>query len=189
MKKVIALTFTFLICISFCSCGGAENTGRNNGNKEITITKEELAKHSEYIELTTENWEEFIEIKKEDVIETDAFGEETGTHTNVWVVLKDGCYVSEDHALRFSCFIEGNDEREFTYDVVFFDNLIDLEGRKLILPANPTRNITCEKVKGTVLKLTLPDDKWNIDEDGNKYLILKGFGKIDDLNVIYDTFI
>ena len=67
---------TAVLCISLCACGGSTetNSGNNTDNKteesgkEIVISKEELATCSEYIELTTENWNDYIEIVEKEVI-------------------------------------------------------------------------------------------------------------------------
>ena len=56
MKKKIVLILATLVCISLCACGGSNKT--EESGKEIVISKEELATHSEYIELTTENLNE-----------------------------------------------------------------------------------------------------------------------------------
>ena len=84
MKKIISALLALAFCISLCACGGSESNSGNNADnnteesgKEIVISKEELASYSEYIELTTENWSDYIEIVEE-IIEKDAFGEETG---------------------------------------------------------------------------------------------------------------
>ena len=75
MKKNILLLLAVVLCVSLCACGGSESNSGNNADnkteesgKEIVISKEELATCSEYIELTTENWNDYIEIVEKEVI-------------------------------------------------------------------------------------------------------------------------
>lgn len=188
MKKILSLIIAFLICISFCSCGGAENTGENNSNKEITITKEELVKYSEYIELTTENWEDFFEIIESEVTVTDAFGEETSIDIDAIVSLKNGYFISEDNALRFSHYTEINSDNKMTRDIVFTNDAL-WEDRRIRYICSLDDGPILEKAKGTILKITVPDEKWNTNEYGYKYLIIKDFGEIYSYDAVYDTFI
>lgn len=109
MKKKIVLLLATVLSISLCACGGGESSSGSNAGtkaeeseKEVIITKEELETYSEYIELTTENWNEYIEIVEKEVVEKDAFGEETGKNIMSYVRLKDYCFISEDNAIRFT---------------------------------------------------------------------------------------
>lgn len=174
MKKRILLLLAAVLCVSLCACGGSEtSSGKNTdtkveeNEKRIIITKEELETYSEYIELTTENWSEYIEIVEEEVIEKDAFGEETGRYTKTCLTLKDNCYISEDNALRLTYMRDyGSFVREETEDFVFY-------GRKIGISVDMEYEIICEKVKGTILKLTVPAEKWSTDEEGQKVLYIQ----------------
>ena len=193
MKKIIALFLIGAICISFCSCGGAGDSDGDKRPKEIVLKQTELAQYCEYTELTTENWKEFFEIKTEEITNTDAFGEETDTDTWLDLYLKDDYYISEDNALRLS-YKWTNYNREFTD---FTDDYVfDASGRRRNLWCVPESDVTCVKIKGTVLKLTVPEDKWSIDEEGNKYLAVNYIQddsyvvkRVNHERVVYEEFI
>ena len=53
MKKFLSLMLVIFVLFNLCAC---------NSEKVGFITKTELAQYSEYIELTTENWNEYFEI-------------------------------------------------------------------------------------------------------------------------------
>lgn len=82
---------------------------------------------------------------------------------------------------------------EHTKDFVFRDGY---EGRDSYINALPEYDITCEKIKGTILKLNVPEDKWNTDEEGNKYLAVNYIQdgsyivkRVNHERVVYDEFI
>ncbi len=170
MKKICSLVAVTFILFNLCSCGisyEVETPG--------VITREELMEYSEYTELTTENWNEYFEIIRTESDITDVFGEETGTH--VWnnIVLKDGCYISVDNAMRLT--YSRDDGILWTDDIVFKDSMVygeDMYKRGSMLHPNKSGDVTCEKIKGTILRLSLPEEKWAVDDEGRKYIEVKG---------------
>lgn len=185
---------SLLICFSTCSCNTTGSV--NNNTKKGTISKEELLADAEYIELTTENWKDYIEIKEVEVIEKDAFGEETGRHTTTRMELKKNCYISEDNAIRITFTYDNGigEYYEMTHDYSFYDGPI-YEGRRWDLLAIFEYGVSCEKIKGTILKTNIPDERWNINEDGSKsidVLIKRGEANdtitIDDSTATYESF-
>ncbi|MBE6747325.1 MAG: hypothetical protein E7558_07755 [Ruminococcaceae bacterium] len=174
MKQCFSLILTFLLFFSLCACDGSDT-----GKKVDVISEEELAQYSEYVELTMENWEEFFEVEKREVVTTDAFGEEIERYISTALVLKEGIYISEDNGVRikFNCDIGGDNLIEMTQDIVFRDNMNygeEIAVRGSILHPNLTGDVILEKIKGTVLRLSIPEEKWNVDESGNKLIIVKG---------------
>ena len=189
MKNKLLLFIIAALSISLCACSGNETSNGDNANtKEIIITKEELETYSEYIELTTENWSDYIEVEKKEVINTDAFGEETGRSTVVTIGLKDGCYISEDNAMRIIYKYDGVHDEVWdgSMDIVFRDGY---EGRATVMNKSTIFDITCEKIKGTILKLTIPNEKWNIDEDGEIYLKLDDYTIINQYTGTFESFV
>ena len=174
MKKFLSLMLVVFVQFNLCACSSS-NTGEIAG----VITKEELAQYSEYIELTTENWNEYFEITRTESISTDVFGEETGT--SVWnhIVLKDGCYISEDNAIRLTYNVDHMPDgipHEWTDDFVFKDTMLygeDMSIRGRMLHPSKASDVTCEKIKGSILKLSVPEEKWAVDDEGRKYIELK----------------
>lgn len=181
MKRLFSFVLCFTLLFTLSACGG------DTKYKEHTFTKAELAEYSEYYELTTENWTDFIEVIAKEVVEKDPFGEEIGTKTLVTIGLKDGYYISEDNAIRVTyTYVNGYGElSDFTHTVVFFDGY---EGR--IQMTNAAKDdFVCEKIKGTILKLNIPDDKWLVDENGSRYLNIEGYARISDLTGTYASFV
>ncbi len=171
MKQCFSLILTFLLFFTLCACDGSDTC-----EKVGVISEEELAQYSEYVELTMENWEEFFEVEKREVVTTDAFGEEIKRYISTALVLKEGIYISEDNGVRikFNCDIGGDNIIE---DIVFRDNMNygeDIAVRGSILHPNLTGDVILEKIKGTVFRLSIPEEKWNVDESGNKLIIVKG---------------
>ncbi len=185
-KKILCLLLATVMCFSICACGASVEI---NGGEKI-LSKEEFESCSEYIELTTENWSDYLEIVEEEIIETDAFGEETGRYTSTFLTLKENCYISEDNAIRLTYTRDYyNRTEEVTEDFVFAQSV----SRYCHISPAKDSDIICEKVKGTILKLTVPAEKWNTDEEGDKFLsfqVSKGnYQRIYDYDVVFDYFI
>ncbi len=183
MKRICGLMSAIFILFNLCACGNPDI-----GEEVGVITQEELAQYSEYIELTTENWSEYFEIKRTESIITDAFGEETGKSIDDYIVLKDGCYISEDNAIRLT-YDSDMDETisKRTTDIVF--NKSDSRFRTLYCYSG---NVTCEKIKGTILRLSIPEGKWAVDDEGRKYIKINGYNRYvyyNSYTVIYDLFV
>ena len=117
-----------------------------------------------------------------------AFGEETGRSTVVTIGLKEGCYISEDNAIRIKCKWDNGTGEAFdtTNDFVFRDGY---EGREQVILALTEYDITCEKIKGTILQLTIPDEKWSVDRVGEKYLKIDGYKRITQYTVTIESFV
>lgn len=196
MKKTFSLMLVIFVLFNLCACNNSNTSG-----KVGVITKEELAQYSEYIELTTENWSEYFEITRKESVTTDIFGEEKGTSVYNHIVLKDGCYISEDNAVRIKYNIEqltwdgvtdGGKliEIEWTDDIVFEDTMIygeDMSKRGRSLHPDLVGDVTCEKIKGTILKLSIPDEKWAVDDEGRKYIEVKDSGYSTMVYYCYKT--
>lgn len=187
MKKRILLLLAAVLCVSLCACGGSESTSGDNTNndtntsadikteendKEVVISKEELETYLEYVELTTENWSDYIEVKDKEYVTKDAFGEEIERHTSTVLSLKDGCYISEDNAIRltYTRTFENGSSAEMTEDFSFSTSI----GRDEPFHLDLNYDVTCEKIKGTIIVLNVPNEKWNINEEGLKYLRCEG---------------
>ena len=195
MKKIISLMLVAFVLFNLCSCSSS-NTNQRAG----FITKTELAQYSEYIELTTENWTEYFEIVTQESTQTDVFGEETGTSVIELIVLKDGCYISEDNAIRLTYnvnYMADGIPREWTDDIVFENGMPFAEEDKSLrgtsLHSSKVGDVTCEKIKGTILKLSIPEERWVVDEEGRKYIEVNGYDRPVYYNngwtITYDSFV
>lgn len=197
MKKFLSLMLVIFVLFNLCACNST-----NSSEKVGFITKTELAQYSEYIELTTENWSEYFEIVIHESTQTDVFGEETGTSISKNIVLKDGCYISKDNAIRLTYDTDDwYDDKLYksTRDIVFAEDMAFVEGYKsllrgMLLPSNMVGvDVTCEKIKGTILKLSIPEERWVVDEDGAKYIEVSGYDRPVYYNcswtITYDSFV
>ena len=143
--------------ISVCGCS-LDNT------KKQTISQKELLADAEFIELTTENWKDYIELKEIEVTVEDSFGEETDRYTTTRIALKENCYVTSDSVIRLT----------YTYDNgigEYFERTDDIELANLGSGYDINNifeyGVTCEKVKGSILKIDIPDEMWGYEYDIN----------------------
>ena len=86
MKKRILLLLTVTLCVFLCACGGIGNGDKNASiltEKEgvVCINRDKFSEILERVELTTENWSEYIKVYSydEERITRDAFGEVTSS--------------------------------------------------------------------------------------------------------------
>lgn len=93
MKNKLILTLAAVLCVSLCACGASsENQSGNKVNKSsvlvekdnmVCIKREKFSELLERIELTTENWKDYVHFYScdEEVVHKDAFGEIISTET------------------------------------------------------------------------------------------------------------
>ena len=96
MRKALSLILVLVMCLSLCACGDSANTpgttGDNNTDASLIIYNKKgtpylnarkIAEFIETIELTTDNWKEYIKVYsyEEEKVVKDAFGEIVSTET------------------------------------------------------------------------------------------------------------
>ena len=126
MKKTIALLLAVIMCFSLFACSGNDEENRNNDpqnnhgenvennekseyKREITdegyvvISTAEFASYITKIELTIENWQEYLEIVELTEQERNGFGEIINSYTSTEFTAKNaiGCYF-DDVAINFA---------------------------------------------------------------------------------------
>ena len=97
MKKWISLLLVAVLCLSLAACGGkAETSGKETqGQQESQNAEQENPKPSEagqkeqVIDLTTENWQDYLEFRLFAEPTTNAFDEVTGILCQFKLYLKD----------------------------------------------------------------------------------------------------
>ena len=97
MKKWIALLLVAVLCLSLAACSSAEEVSGNNeqGQQTSQNTQQVNPKPSvteqkeQVIELTTENWQDYLEFRHFAEPTTTAFGEVTGVSCEIRLCLKD----------------------------------------------------------------------------------------------------
>lgn len=104
MKKALSLILALVLCLSLCACGGGdqnEQLQKPNSEESTVQTEAEslIIQNPDYgtlinikrfkevletVELTTENWMDYIEVctYSKEIVEKDAFGEIVSTKTN-----------------------------------------------------------------------------------------------------------
>ena len=93
MRKVFILVLTVLLCLSGCA-GNSESSSSGNKtpasvvgkdlNGEVCIKEKNAGKIMESVELTAENWQDYLEVFSYEKVqnERDSFGEITSEYRN-----------------------------------------------------------------------------------------------------------
>lgn len=164
---------------------GATEVGKAEGGVDSNIINENLIEVDElssYIgteKLTLENWEDYFEVVEGEQKTTDSFGKEVDDGSKyifLSVHAKDFVYdTGNDVVMRFSLSYTETDVQIFNYaitektDCQITTILYQAEASEGNTVRRVERNIAewkLEKITGTVATLNIPDELWNIDEDG-----------------------
>ena len=80
MKKILTLLLVIVMCLSFVACGGEKDVVSGFDGKPA-LNWDSVGKHIERVELTVDNWKEYIKEYSYEVelVEKDAFGEITNS--------------------------------------------------------------------------------------------------------------
>ena len=83
MKKAFALLLALLLCFGLTACGGSGREVVSGFDGTPALNRTLIGNHIERVELTTDNWSDYIKEYSYDVelIEKDAFGEVTQKET------------------------------------------------------------------------------------------------------------
>ncbi len=182
MKKALSLLLALVLCLSLCACkkddGGIENPGQqigssgqqqdeNNSEIEVPLVVQQgggskyintvrLHEIVETIQLTTENWKDYIRVYSYsfDVVEAerDAFGEVVSTKTTTVT----RCQIGADNT-RYHCFegvaieLKNKSTNEvisypFSYDGHELEEAIDLS------------QYECTRIQGVLYFVDLPEE-------------------------------
>lgn len=194
MKKILSLLLVFVLCLSLCACdkddGSIDNPGQQIGgngeqqdgnNSEIGvplvvqqgsgsayINTARLHEIVQTIQLTTENWKDYIRVYSYsyDVVEAerDAFGEVISTKTTPVT----GCQIGADNT-RFHCFedvaieLKNKSTNEvisypFSYAGYWLEEPIDLS------------QYECTRIQGVLHFVDLPEEVIiHVEYDVNRY--------------------
>ena len=169
MKKTIALLLTLVLCLSLCACGDsadAPNITGDNSNTDLSLiiydkkgtpylNAPKIAEFVETIELTTDNWMEYIKAYcysyEEEIIEKDAFGEivsaETITHTN---------YQLGAGNERYHCFEDAVIELKDKATGELITYVFDYAGHLITKDFN-LDNYECTRIKGCLHFINFPE--------------------------------
>lgn len=85
MKKRILLLLAAMLCACLCACGGSTSVNGNNVLTEregvVCIKRDKFSEILEKVELTTENWKDYIKFYSydEEIVHKDEFGEITSS--------------------------------------------------------------------------------------------------------------
>lgn len=196
MKKRLIVILATLMCISLCACGGNESTSGEIGTENQTtqnettentedgkpiegedytigedgtigISKKYCAENMTLVEITTENWKEYFQVVEETTKSIDSFGELQVITKTVAKPYLEGKYV-------YGFYNHNNPESrgafEFTDTYGYTYPHINLySGDKLVYTID---DFELTKVSATLMLLNIPDELWNIDENGIEYVLI-----------------
>ena len=183
MKKALSLLLALVICLSLCACGEDQGTNSQSPNESNTNQPEEEAlimqnpNYGTYInmrrfnelmtivELTTENWMEYIEVCSYTVVRTqkDDFGEiisteaithyELGAKGNTYYNLRDFVIELKDKTTgELQTYKENNDSYVATVEEGFSLDAYE-----------------CTRIKGTLYLVDIPEEAIIHPQDGHPY--------------------
>ena len=152
----------------------------DNGNSEfkretteegyVVISRAEFASYITKVELTTENWQDYLDIVELTEQERNGFGEVVSTYTSTEFTAKNavGCYF-DDVAINFSVIETGDKiycEGQF-HRVIIPDNYsYSWEGYTI-------NDFTCEKIVGDLIIFSnVPEECISAYEDGGKFICI-----------------
>lgn len=148
----------------------------------IYMTVQEFYSYFTDVDITPDNWQDYFEIKEEEWTETDAFGEVISTETNYIVAVKENVYIIEYDdkvVMRFSLTGCGNSFDELGTAEIDVECSSDsgtgflFSKQRNAEEVNEIADYTVIKTLGYVTVSTIPDDMWNEDADGKKYIAIK----------------
>ena len=192
MKKFISLVLVLIMCLSLVACGReaskANGSQANNSatqqKRETTeegygiISRKEFASCVTKIELTAENWKEYLEIAEITDAERNAFGEVTESKTSTECIVKNALgWNFTDVAMYLNVISTGESLycEDMSYQLWGSNYRLDWSKYEI-------DDLTCEKITGSVLVLNnVPEECISFYEDGGKFLCL---GSADDYMVI-----
>ena len=184
-----------------------EAAAADESAETASLTQEEFLSYFTAAELTTDNWQQFLEIYDETEEEVDAFDEPTGEKTiTKRVRVKDNIipFGEDDIVMRFeisytsrngdynadgTAYGDNTDphEEDDERDVILWygdGEIIECywedpwdDGEHVYKSQKDITSLECIKIKGTVLLGELPDDVWQKDSDGRYISVVTDEGE------------
>lgn len=175
-KKIVIILIILLIIASivvfvvFNNRKRAEETAKQNETK--IISEEEFAQYTTEIPITTENWQDYMELEDVTKENKNAFGEVENIMKNTQIKLKDNLYgyvvlefnitnkdllstTSNDSTYIIEIYPDG----EFNSMRLKYRN----EGNNVYDSTLTINDLECIKAKGSVYTLDLPEELWQIE--------------------------
>ena len=192
MRKIFALLLALVICLSLAACGETENP--DNGGNTGNITNDDNTKETEteglvltdgeegytfinqarfhelveVVELTLDNWKDFIAICSytEEEVERDAFDEIVSTQTST---TREFGAKGEKFYYMHSIAIELKDKSNGELTVYEMGGPVAVEvGEDFDL-----EQYECTRIKGQVCLLDVPEEAIWLDEDGGRHFTVR----------------
>ena len=166
MKKLLALLLAAVMCLSLAACGGGTTDTQTKNpvllyyessvlNTNVFINIDKLADILEIVELTTDNWREYIKVYSYSVetVETDAFGEVTSSETNTYYQLGAG---NE----RYHCFedVAIEQKNKETGELTIYE--FNYAGEDDIPEDFNLDNYECTRIQGKLVFADLPEESF-----------------------------
>lgn len=202
MKKILVLFMAAVMCISMVACNkndqqAAESTAdmteieteakvefkrQKSPEGYVIISKEEFASYLTKIELTKENWKDYLDIVEITEVERNGFGEITNSKTSTQCIAKNFLsWYFDDVAIQFKVVETG----ESLYCEDLFHKLYD-PNSSIKWENYSIDGLACEQIVGSIIVLdNVPDECISAYEDGGKFICV---GSADNhIKVVFDN--
>ena len=167
MKKALFLILALVLCLSLCACGsgGKEVISGFDGTPALNMNL--VDKHIDRVELTVDNWNEYIKEYSYDIeiVERDAFGEITKAEKVT--VYRLGYGTEKYHCLSATIELKHKQTGEIvTFGEMLASNVVEDIGAVRFEPFH-LDEYECTRIKGYLYFIDYPDEV--IEEVLNEY--------------------
>lgn len=186
MKKkiVVLLSLVLVMCSLLCACGSDETKKTDTQNEEVkeveqeeeTLKYSDLTQYAEIIELTTDNWKDYLEMTQPPADRQDLA---------CVLQIKDLGQFAEDfygaNSIEFSDYSFADDDfGKYSFMYCRTDKFCTVD------------ELECIKIRGKIILLKdVPQEMVQIDENGNEYIEVEGNkifkGDFTDLSAIVES--
>lgn len=172
-KKRFIILIVLLIIAAFISIV-VFNYYENNIR---AISQEELSKYKTELTITQENWKDYIVAEDKTTENKDEFGELKSIEKNTYLKLKDDICgyvilelkipnISDEETYTIIGGTDGNSVTVYSNSTTNIDSVTKIPTYDSTFNINELENV---QVKGYIYTIDIPDDVWKTDKDGNEY--------------------
>ena len=175
--------------VSLCACqgdvGDAGNVHKMTSDGQAIVTQKMMAQYIKKVEITEENWKDYIDIVEREEVTKNSFGEVVSTS----VKREWGCAVGDCASFKdFAIELKWNSDKPNPYVQEGSNIFLEGSGASIYtggVPTGYTDNFNPEKnvdyvqadylfirAKGYVLILDLPEELWSTNEEGIRGIYL-----------------
>lgn len=162
-----------------------DNNNSNKDNEKKIVTQEQLAQYTTELPITIDNWKNYIELEDKEEEQKDAFGEITRIEKYTSLKMKDNNvygYITIEYEITDKNLLEYPDYP--TQTTTIYNGNSSYRYINFITDKNNNKSITkdrtftindmkCNRIKGKLYTIELPDDIWETNSDGKKYITIE----------------